>query len=411
MNDQITRTTQTSWFSRIGSALTGVLVGLVLIVVCVGVLFWNEGRAVKTATGLKQGAAAVISVDAERVDPANDQKLVHVSGPVATMTPLIDPDFGITASGIRLSRKVEMYQWRETTSSETRTKLGGGEETVTTYRYAKVWSSQAENSEEFAEPNGHRNPAFDIEAADFLASDVALGSYTLDEAIVERIGGAQPMALDTAVLPEVRQAIGNLRRSVSIAGNRILLSDQPQADTQSGRSAPDAAPEPEIGDLRIEYSLTPLAMTSVVARQTGSGLGVHQAENGEPILLVSEGQVAAGAMFEGAQDTNRVITWILRGAGVLVLIIGFSMILAPLGVLADVLPLAGSLVRMGTGLIAFVLGLSVGTLTVALAWITFRPLVALAILICGCAASYGIYRLGRARSRRNRPVETVMPAP
>lgn len=417
MNDQFTRTTQTSWFSRIGSAFTGVLVGLVLILVCVGGLFWNEGRAVKTAIGLKQGAAAVVSVDANRIDPGNDQKLVHVSGALLVNTPLSDPAFGITASGVRLSRRVEMYQWRETTSTETRTKLGGGEETVTTYRYEKVWSDTAENSDGFAEPNGHRNPSFDVEAAEFLADHVSLGAFRLDPAIVEQVGGAQPMPLDSQILPQVRDAVGNLRRHASISQNRILLTAQPQpqaqAQAQSASDAPDqaSASEPSVGDLRIAYTLVPAGLTSVVAAQTGDGLATHQAENGEPILLVSEGLVGANSMFESAQEANRIITWVLRGLGLLLLVVGFAMVLAPLGVLADVLPLMGSLVRMGTGLIGLVLGLAVGTLTIALAWLTFRPLLACAILVVGCGAAYGIYRLGRARSRQRRPVETVMPSP
>lgn len=411
MNDHFTRTTQTSWFSRIGSAFTGVLVGLVLILACVGILFWNEGRAVKTAIGLDQGAASVISVAADRIDPGNDQKLVHVSGLLSVATPLNDPAFGISASGVRLSRKVEMYQWRETTSTETRTKLGGGEETVTTYRYEKVWSATAENSDGFAEPNGHRNPAFDVETAEFMADDVSLGAFSLDRSIVERVGGAMPMPLDPQVLPQVRQAAGNLRRNIVIAQNRILLSDQPQAQTVPGAPDPALSAEPSIGDLRVEYTVVPAALTSVVASQMQSGLAAHQAENGEPILLVSEGQVSASSMFKGAQDANAVITWVLRGVGVLVLVIGFSMILAPFGVLADVIPLAGSLVRIGTGLIGLVLGLTVGTLVIALAWLTFRPLVAGAILLIGCATAYGTYRFGRARSQKHRPVETVMPAP
>lgn len=411
MNDQITRTTQTSWFSRIGKALTGVLVGLVLILVCVALLFWNEGRAVKTEIGLKQGASSVVSVDASPIVPGNDQKLVHVSGPLSVSVPISDPVFGITASGVRLSRKVEMYQWRETTSTETRTKLGGGEETVTTYRYAKAWSAEAENSDGFAEPNGHRNPSFDVEAAEFLASNVSLGDFSLDGAIVARIDGAMPMPLDAGILPQVREAAGTLRRSISISQNQILLSDQPRVATASGTQVQTLVTEPSIGDLRVEYTLVPAAMTSVVAGQRGGSLATYQAENGEPILLIAEGQVAASSMFEGAQDANRVITWVLRGAGVIVLMIGFGMILAPLGVLADVLPVAGTLVRAGTGLVGFVLGLVVGTITIALAWLAFRPLVAFGILVTGCAIAYGVYRLGAARGRRLRPVETVMPAP
>ena len=47
-SDTFRETTSKSWLSRIGEAITGVLVGLALVIGgCVGI-FWNEGRAVQT---------------------------------------------------------------------------------------------------------------------------------------------------------------------------------------------------------------------------------------------------------------------------------------------------------------------------------------------------------------------------
>ena len=42
-------TTSTTWFGRIGSSVLGTVIGLVLVLVTIVALFWNEGRAVKTA--------------------------------------------------------------------------------------------------------------------------------------------------------------------------------------------------------------------------------------------------------------------------------------------------------------------------------------------------------------------------
>ena len=52
-NDTTNETTSQSWFSRIGGALTGILVGLILLPVARVLLFWNEGRAVQTARSLE----------------------------------------------------------------------------------------------------------------------------------------------------------------------------------------------------------------------------------------------------------------------------------------------------------------------------------------------------------------------
>ena len=90
--DQVTEVTTTSWFQRIGQAFAGVLMGFLLIPVSIVVLFWNEGRAIKTARGLDEGAGIVRSVSAERADPSNDGKLVYVTGMLSTGGPVADAE-------------------------------------------------------------------------------------------------------------------------------------------------------------------------------------------------------------------------------------------------------------------------------------------------------------------------------
>src|SRR5688572_3055178 len=126
MPDQFTVTTSQGWFSRIGGAIKGMLVGLILFVVAFPVLFWNEGRAVAREKALDEGSAAVVSVDAASVSPQNEGKLVHLSGKAQTGETLEDAQFGVRIGALRLLRKVSMHQWVEHEKSETRKKLGGG---------------------------------------------------------------------------------------------------------------------------------------------------------------------------------------------------------------------------------------------------------------------------------------------
>jgi hypothetical protein len=385
MPDQVTRTTTTSWFSRVGSAFAGIIVGLALILGCVFGLSWNEGNAVKTARGLTEGSGLVVEASASPVQPENDQKLVHVTGLVAVTAPLEDTEFGVTATGVKLARRVEMYQWTEESKSETRTKLGGSEETVTTYTYSKSWSESAIDSSAFAEPNGHANPEMSIEATDVIARDARLGDFVLEDNVLVQIGGAQPMQLN-ATDAEAIQAAAGQGRTLTVAQNRIYIGENPSV--------------PAIGDTRVTYDLTPAAETSVVARQNGDNFMAYRTRNGSEILLVADGDVPAADMFQSAQDANNLMAWIIRIVGMVLLMVGFGLILAPLGVLADVLPLAGTIVRMGTGLIGFVLGMVVGTVTIALAWLAFRPVTTLIILAIGGVIAFIVYRLGRGRDKK-----------
>jgi hypothetical protein len=387
MPDQITRSTTTSWFSRVGSAFAGILVGIVLIVGCVIGLAWNEGNAVKTARGLTEGAGLVVEVPATPVQSANDQKLIHVTGGIAVTVPLEDTEFGVTGTGVKLARNVEMYQWTEESRSETRTRLGGSEETVTTYTYTKQWSSSAIDSSAFAEPAGHENPEMSIKATEIYARDATLGAYSLGDSVLSQVGGQQPLPLNAASEEAIQAAAGQ-GRTISVAQNRIYIGENPGA--------------PAIGDTRVSYDLTPTAQISVVARQNGDDFLPYRTRNGSEILLVADGDVPPGDMFQSAQDTNNLIAWIIRVVGLILLMAGFGLILAPFGVLADVLPLAGTIVRMGTGLIGFVLGLIVGTVTIALAWLAFRPVTTIIILAVGGAIAFAVYRFGRGRDRKAR---------
>ena len=394
MPDQVTVTKNTSWFSRIGSAFAGVIFGIVLIFACVWGLAWNEGNAVKVARGLTEGAGLVIDVEPSPLLPENDQALIHVTGEVAVATPLSDPEFGVSATGVRLDRNVEMYQWQEASESETRTKLGGGEETITTYTYSKVWSSGAIDSSAFQSPAGHENPEMTIEGATVYANDATLGEFRLDESVLSRMEGAEALPLDADQAATIQSAAGQ-GRTLTVAQNRIYLGENPQV--------------PAIGDTRISYEVTPAAETSVVARQNGDGFLPYRARNGAEFLLVAAGDVPAADMFQSAQDSNALIAWLIRVAGVVLLMVGFGMILAPFGVLADVLPLAGTIVRMGTGLIGFVFGLLVGTVTIALAWLAFRPVTTAVILAVGGAIAFAVWRLGRGRAKKKLLAEAAAP--
>ena len=135
-----------SWFGRIGSSIKGVIFGIILFILAFPLLFWNEGRAVKRYKALEEGAGAVISVTADKVDPANDGKLVHITAKAITKDILEDSEFGISANAVKLKRVAKMYQWKEIKKSERTKKVGGGTTTKTTYFYEKEWSNKLINS-------------------------------------------------------------------------------------------------------------------------------------------------------------------------------------------------------------------------------------------------------------------------
>lgn len=196
MSSGFSTSSSESWISRMGKSIVGVLIGIVLFFVAFPVLFWNEGRAVQTAKSLEEGSKKVVSVSPGTVDPANEGKLVHTSGEATTDETLTDSEFGISAKAIKLTRTVEMYQWKENQKKETRKKLGGGEETITTYTYEKVWSDEVIKTESFhVDSNnngqtGHQNKGSKpVDDMTYEAKVVTLGAFTLPKSLVSKIGG------------------------------------------------------------------------------------------------------------------------------------------------------------------------------------------------------------------------------
>jgi hypothetical protein len=375
--DSVTETTSQSWFQRIGGAFSGVLVGLLFVPLAAWLLWWNEGRAVQTAQSLAEGAGAVVAAGIDRIDPNLEGRLVHLSGPLRVAGALRDDQFGVTAPGAaRLVRTVEMYQWKEESRSETRTKLGGGTETVTTYSYTRTWSATPIDSSRFREQAGHQNPPMRFQGREQLAPEARIGAWRLAEPQLRELGTTRRL--------EVTRDDPNLawQADMRVEDGRVLFGD-PAA--------------PRVGDLRIAWTVAQPEQVSIVARQTGDGLTAYQTRAGDRLMLVSDRAQPASEMIREAEEGNRFLTWILRGVGVLVMLLGFGAILAPIKVLADVIPPLGAVVGFGTGLVAGLLTLVFAPLAIALAWLWYRPLVGIAVLAVGVAGAVGMAWLGRRR--------------
>ena len=93
-----------------------------------------------------------------------------------------------------------------------------------------------------------------------------------------------------------------------------------------------------------------------------------------------------------------MLTWLLRGGGLLACIIGFFLLLRPLAVVGDVIPFIGSIVGLGAGIVAFFLGLASSLLVVGLAWVYYRPLIGVPLLLCAIAALAAMLKMARKRA-------------
>lgn len=370
--------TSRSWFARIGDSLRAIVFGLVLFIVAIVLLAWNEGRAVTTARALEEGAATVASVSADALQAANEGRLVHIAGMARATGPARDPDLGVSADGLKLQRQVEMFQWKEERRTETVKKLGGGEETVTRYTYSRDWSDKAIDSSRFNTPGGHANPPMPALASRaFHAPEPRIGAFSLGRGVIDGLtADASAGAPDPA---SVRQALG-ARARVQAGG--VYVGDPAT---------------PRVGDVRVTLRAVPEQELSVIGRQTGAAITPYRASNGREILLSAPGVRSADAMFQQSLEENTLITWLVRLGGMILMFAAVRMALSLLEVLADVIPLLGSVVGAGASLVALTVTLAVAPVVIALAWIAYRPLVAVGVLAAGAAGVFVAMRVGKGR--------------
>jgi hypothetical protein len=379
--DSFTEVTRTSWGSRLGQSIIGVLIGIVLVIASIVVLFWNEGRAVQTAQSLGEGAAIVVNVEAARVDPANESKLVHVTGDLKAGQPLRDQEFGVTASGLRLVRQVEMYQWKEERRTERHKNLGGSEDEVTTYSYHRVWSDSPIDSGDFRHPDGHQNPPMRYRRLAVVARDARLGAFQPGEQVLRLLPAREAVHVDPGLASTLQTRVGG---PVQVIDGNIYIGNEPG--------------DPHLGDLRISYELAPNGTVSIIGRQTGSDLTEYQTQAGDRLLMAEPGVQSAAEMFKEASDENRHLTWILRAVGAVTMFAGFALVLRPLVVVADVVPFIGSILGAGAALVALVFTAALAPLVIALAWLWYRPLLSIAALAVGFAIAFGLHWLARRKA-------------
>jgi hypothetical protein len=398
MPDSFSVTTSQSWFSRLFSSIKSVLVGLIFFVLAFPLLWWNEGRAVRTARSLSEGAGSIVSAPADSIDASKEGKLVHMTGAISTEQPVVDDALPVQVQGVKLIRNVEMYQWNEEKKSETKKKLGGGEETVTTYTYNKEWANGRVDSSQFQHPEGHENPeSAPYESQTFTADPVKVGVHKLSAEQIGKLNEAENLPLEASATESLSP---ELKEQMKVADGRYYMGADPKV--------------PALGDVRISYQVVKPATVSLAAVQTGDTFAAYQAKAGDAILLVQTGAHTAAEMFQKAQDENAIMTWILRAVGFIVMFLGIFMVFRPIAVFADVVPLFGTFLGAGIGVFAFLGAAGLSFLTIAIAWVFVRPVLGISMLVIAIGALFWLLKLGQkkkaARAAGTAPALSPNPA-
>jgi len=383
--DTIQRTAYTSFFDRVVNSLKGVLFGLLMFVGSIPLLWWNEGRAVHTASGLIELRAKVQTVPADKATSDLKGAPVFLTGRAETSETLRDSIFDVEVpQAIRLERQVRMYQWEERVDTRTENQTGGGQREVKTYRYSKQWQSRVVKSSEFEQPDGHVNPAsMPFGSTSAAAQNVKVGVYQLSRDLTDQISQSEPVPATDAMLAKLSPS----ERGTFHAVQGVLY--------QGGD--PNV---PQVGDVKIEFTVVRPQTVSILAATSGTQLGPWKSSHDTSVERLMAGALTAEAMILTLESENNTLTWILRVVGFVVMGFGLLLLLNPLVTIVSVIPFLGRLAEMGTFLLAFLIASVLSLTTIGLAWMAYRPVLAGALFAGAAVLLVSGYLLAGSRGKR-----------
>ena len=384
MPDQFTEVTTKSWGSRLGNSFGAILGSLLIFIGSFVLLYWNEGRV-----DMSNIAKTAVVASADHVDPALDGKLISVTGQVKTSEMIGDKLFLAPGNYLGVMRTVEMYAWQENTSATSDVKVGGSEETKTTYSYKKDWVTNPANSSSFKVPEGHANPSMPYEAETVQASQASIGAYSLTPDKME-LPGFTALTLTKEMVPTL---VTPTATGAVMGSGEVMTGAVMEEDTTAPRLIDNAiylgkgnATSPQIGDVRITYKvLRPDLRGTVFGSQSGSSIDTYSKDNMHLYSLYAGNRDEA---ITAMHDSYVMISWVLRLVGFLMMWGGLSGVFAPINVLLDVLPFLGSLSRGAISFITFFVALVLTILTVLISMILHNIFLVLLVAVLGFVAAF-----------------------
>ena len=387
MVDEYREVTHRSFGNKIISSFVGVIVGIILFIISFPLIIWNEEQSIDRIRTLDEGRSLVIAVSPEKIDSNNNGSLVHFSGKATTNEILKDSQFGIEENALKLSRNTEMYQWNESTSTKTKENLGGSETQETTYSYKKTWSDTLINSNNFKKSDGHQNPSsMQYESQTSIASNVNVNEFKLTSVFINQINDYKEYPLAQKNFDAMSS---HLKKYFKLNGNEYFYGN------------PE---DPQIGSIRIRYSIIQPTEVSVIGKQNNNIIEPYYTKNGD-IKLLDLGNVGATTMFSSAESENTMNTWLCRLAAFLLMWTGLAMTLGPIKTLGSIVPLIGNILDGGIKVITGIVAIILSFTTMALAWIFFRPLIGIALLLIVGGIIFAVFKFIR---RNTINVKTVI---
>lgn len=423
---------------RLGKACIGVVVGLILFVISVPLLGWNEFNYVRNEKILLQVEKDVVSVKCSDAPNAQyDGKPVFVSCMVQKAFDFaISPDCpnfiendNHKANSAWFKVDSVIYQFVEKTKSKTTKTGGGGETTETWYSYETEWVKEPVDSSKFyctSKFQSDKDHCSGILSAASISNEGTIPDQLLSRRQVAPdytvgIGGLPPNDATMYHLPkELTEQISssrpptiNVKAPSPIPGRRL---NETQGTVRFAKGDQDT-----VGDVQTIFALANIlpgqSTLSVISLQqpnnkgpaAGKGKSFAPWQTGmkgtmSEVSWLSEGSLTKEQMINEKRNANSGALWMLRFAGFFAMLIGLQLITGPIALMPEAVPCIGNFLGEVVGCMLFVMNLCLSSalslVIIGVAWLMARPLVGLIILlIAGIFIGIGFYVRSKSKIR------------
>ena len=413
----------TGYGTRVGNSFKAIGTGFILFCIGTALLWWNEGRTVKTEKMLDEvGGSYVEMENPNKKDASLDGELICGTALATTEDSLSDKQFGVGAKAIALHRRVEYYQWVEESNESSEDKLGGKEVTTTTYTYSKKWVSQPIESSEFKDPayQNKNTVLTTVEGSEQYAENVKFGAYQLNETLIHLISSREGLdlninkdllnQLDKNAQTAYERFYGvkkSAKQTVEQLAETTVLSDSAKAVADSLKAVNDSIIKnavnkkdleyvhlagnvlyfgrvpgsPEVGDVRVTFEKVVPAKVTVMAVVDGDSFKAFKAKNGKRFQRLVMGKKSGDEIIDIEKETNNMLLWVFRIFGVMLVIGGLKGIFGFLETILKVVPFIANIFGWGVGVVCTILGLVWSLIVIAIAWLFYRPILGITLLV------------------------------
>ncbi len=360
----------TNWIQKIGNSVTGIIFGIILLTISVGVLFWNEGRVNQADL-----ARRAIPLSANETQENQAGTLVALTGLTNSDQLLGDGVYLNPGNYLAVDRTVEIFAWKEEAKTENE---------QTTYTYSKIWTEMPEDSSEFKDPTNHQNSSKTIENQRLINDATFVGDYFF-EADKTGLSRYEELTLNDKVISITALDSNTLEDSQEVQESEIV--EQNYVFLGQG-----SLTEPKIGDQRVSYQVVnPGETVTIFGKLQDFSIAPYRYNENDLFYELREGTYdEAINSFNNEYNTGM---WIFRIVGFVLMWIALLMLLSPVQVTLNLIPVIGPLAKNFLTLFTFLLAGIFSILTIFFSIIVHNLfLLILIIVIIGFALTLYFYR-------------------